>query len=315
MQFLPKADSNSVRKEAALKKESGDMRKKLQDIIGSMDLNRFLETLSVADQATHRPKVEPRDMAHPRFYWVFKNMDYDQWFDQDSAVLLLSGPTSCALDHVSSHILGLMEQGSFGKDGIVLNFFSLSGAARGNIPIGGRDSEKAVTIFVHTLLHQLISSPTISRKKRISTASGFLSYLLDSLDSPELLDRFGNISLDDPSAVLREALDIPDKILWKALGKSLEGEKGLQIVVNVPANMRGRDSGFIAAVSTFVEDLGKRTEGLKVLLTIGPSDDSGMAFGELPCIKVHYDKERRGLIGPFFDIKVSNIANSNCRVP
>jgi hypothetical protein len=208
-----------------------------------------------------------------------------------------------------------MEQGSFAKDRIVLNFFSLGGAARGNIPISGPDSEKAVTIFVHTLLHQFISSTTISREKRISTASGFLCYLLDSLDSTELLDRFGNISLNDPSAVLREALDIPDGILWDALGKSLEGENDLQIVVNVPYIMRGRESGFITAVSTFVGNLSKRTSGLKVLLTIGPSDDSGMTFGELLCIKVQYDKERRGLIAPFLDIKVSNIANSNCRVP
>jgi hypothetical protein len=137
---------------------------------------------------------------------------------------------------------------------------------------------------------------------------------LDSLDSPELLDRFGNISLDDPSAVLREALDIPDEILWDALGKTLEGEKDLQIVVNVPDNMGGRESGFIAAVSTFVGNLSKRTSGLKALLTIGPSDDSGTTLGELPCIKVHYDKERRGLIALCLDINVSNIANK-CRVP
>jgi hypothetical protein len=311
---LAEADSYAIRKEEVLKMEAADLRKRLLDIVDNVEPNLFLETLSVANQTAHRPKVESRDLAHPRFYWVFKNMDYDQWIAQDSAVLLLSGPTICTLNHVSSHILGLMEEGCFENDRIVLSFFSPDGATRGNMPIGRRDSRAIVTIFVHTLLHQLISSTTVSGMTCISAASDFLSHLLDSIDDPGLLARFGNISLDDTSAVLREFLNIPDGTLWDALGNVLAGGKNLRIVVNVSDNMRGQESNFITAVSEFIGDLRKRTSGLKALLTIGQEDDSRMTLGKLPFIDIHYDKERKGLIVLFLDAPVSNVANK-CRVP
>jgi hypothetical protein len=202
VQFLFEADSYAVLKEVALKKEAKALRERLEDSIGNMDLDQFRATLSVADQTAHRPKVKPRDLDHPRFYWIFKDMDYDQWFAQDSEVLLLSGPTNCALDEVSSHILGLMEEGRFGKNLILLSFFSPDGATRGNRPITRRDSETTGTIFVHTLLSQLISSESVSGKNRISTACEFLTYLLDSIDSPELLVRFKNISGSDTLAII-----------------------------------------------------------------------------------------------------------------
>jgi hypothetical protein len=241
IQFLAETDSFAVRKEAALKKEAEDLRERLQDIIDKMDLDRFLETLLVADQRAHRPKVKPSDLDHPRFYWIFKNMDYDQWFAQDSGVLLLSGPTNCALDHVASHILGSMEEGCFGTDRIVLNFLSPGGATMGNKPIRSkRDSE--ATIFVHTLLHQFISSAAVSGESRISTASDFLYRLLDSIDNHELLAHFGGISGDDPSAVVKKVLDIAKRALFDALGNVLEGENDLRIVVNGLDKMRERGS-------------------------------------------------------------------------
>jgi hypothetical protein len=207
-----------------------------------------------------------------------------------------------------------MEEGRFEDGRIVLNFFSPDGATRGNAPIGRRDSRATVTIFVHTLLHQLIST-TISGKPRISASSDFLCHLLDSIDDPSsLLARFGNLNLGDPSAVLRGFLDVPDGTLWGALGESLEGKKDLRIVVNVLDNMRGRESDFIAAVSAFIGNLSKRTSGLKALLTIGLVDDSRVTFGELPCIKIRYDKERKGLIALLHNAKVSNLANQ-CRMP
>jgi hypothetical protein len=113
-------------------------------------------------------------------------------------------------------------------------------------------------------------------------------------------------------AVIREALDMPDRALCDALGKVLEGEKHLEIVVNALDNTRGRDSDFIAAVSLLIVRLNKRTSRAKALFTSGPADDSTLEG--LPCIKIQYDKERKGSIVLSLNIEVSYVANM-CRVP
>jgi hypothetical protein len=263
-----------------------------------MDLRQFLKTLSIADQKAHRPKVESRDFDHPRFYWIFKNMDYDRWLARDPEVLLLTGPTNCTLDRVSSHIIGLMEEGLFGKDQIVLKFFSPDDATRGNGPIRSpRDSESTITIFVHTLLYQLISATVPG--KRVSTATDFLCHLLNSIGHLELLARFKAISTGDPLDVIRKVLVIPDRTLCEALGKILERRNDLGIVVNMLGNMSGRGRDFFTAVSTLIRGLSERNSGLKALLTSGPLDDTRMALGGLSFIAIQYDKERKGLIAQF----------------
>jgi hypothetical protein len=297
---LAEADSHVVQKESSLKREAKRLRQRLEDIFDNTDPNEFLGTLLVADQNAHKPKVESHDLDHPKFYWVFRNMDYNRWFAQDSGVLLLSGPTSCVLDQISFHVLGLMEKGCFENDRIVLNFSSPDGATRGNGPIRRSETKETVTIFAHTLLHQLISSTTKEGKTRIPAAYDFLCHLLDSIDDLRLLARFRNIGQGDPLAVIREVLDAPDTTLCDALGKVLEGEKDLRIVVNVSDNMRGREGNYIAAVSTFIGRLSEKNPGLKALLTGVPADDSRMTLGGAPCIRIQYDKERKGLIALYF---------------
>jgi hypothetical protein len=309
---LAEADSYAALKEAALKRKAEALRESLRDTISKMDLNQFLESLTAADQTAQRPKVEPHDLDHPKFYWIFRNMDYDRWFTQDSEVLFLSGPTNCSLDLVSSHILGLMEGGQFGKDRIVLSFFSPDGAtSRGKMPITRLDSETTVTILVHTLLHQFISSKAVSNS-RVSTTSDFLFHLLDSIDGPRLLDYFKKISSGDTLAVISRILHFPGGALCDALGKVLEGEKHLEIVVNALDNTRGRESDFITAVSPLIWRLNTRTSRAKALFTSGPADDSTLEG--VPCIKIQHDKERKGSIVLSLNIEVSYVANM-CRVP
>jgi hypothetical protein len=292
--ILAEADFYVVQREAALRKEAEDLRERLRDIIDNMDPDQFLETLLVADQTAPRPRVKPGDLDHERFYWIFKNLDYDRWFAQDSGVLLLSGPANCYLDHVSSHILGLVEEGHFGKDRIPLNFFSPDWATRGNKPSKiRRDRKVAATIFVHTLLHQFITA-AVSEKSRISAASGFLYHLLDSLDDTELLPRFKLTIWENPLAVIRKLLDMPDKVLYDGLERVLEGEEALAIVVNVSDIMGGRESDFITSLCALIRRLSERTPGLKVLLT----SPSAMPLGGPPYMEIQYDKERRGLITP-----------------
>jgi hypothetical protein len=312
--ILAEADSYAIQKEAALRRQAEGLRRRLKDIMENIDPNQFLKTLSVADQTMHRPKVEPSGLGHPRFYWILKNVDYVQWLAEDSEkVLLLSGPTKCALGDISSHILGLMEEGRFGKNRIILNFFSSDGATRGGNPLGRQDSEKTVTIFVHTLLHQLISSEAVSGNTQISTASNFFCHLLDTIDTPELFDRFQNIITDDPLAIVKEVLETTDMELCNALVKILERKGCLGIIVNMLGNMVGQED-FLTAVATFVECLSKRSPAIKVLLTCGLVDGTRKTLGGLQCINIQYDKERKGFDFKIPNLWVSNVANK-CRVP
>jgi hypothetical protein len=206
-----------------------------------------------------------------------------------------------------------MEEGLFGKARTVLNFFSPDGAVRGNNRRRRkRNSGPAVTIFAHTLLHQLISVK-LSEGTRITTASDFLCHLLDSIENHELLDRFENIS-GDLSAIILEAHGIPDTVLFDALGKVLGEEEDLRIVVNVSNNMSGRGSDFFTTISTFIGGLSERALGFKALLTGGPAGDSRMALGGISCITIQYDRERKGLISQFLKTDVRTVANK-CRVP
>jgi hypothetical protein len=78
LQFLAEADSYAMRKEAALARKAKALRKRLEVIIDNIDPDQFLKTLLVVDQTVQRPRVEPLEFDHPRFYWIFKNMDYHQ---------------------------------------------------------------------------------------------------------------------------------------------------------------------------------------------------------------------------------------------
>jgi hypothetical protein len=137
---------------------------------------------------------------------------------------------------------------------------------------------------------------------------------LDSIDNHELLAHFEGISGDDPSAVVKKVLDLAKRALFDALGNVLEGEKDLRIVVNGLDKMRERGSDFIADVSTFIGHLGKKASGFKALLTGGLAEDSRTTLGGLPCLKIQYDKERKGLVALFLNGKARNVANK-CRVP
>jgi hypothetical protein len=136
---------------------------------------------------------------------------------------------------------------------------------------------------------------------------------LDSTDSPELLTRFKNISGANPLAVIKRLLEIPGSALCEALGNILVGKKDLGVVVMLD-NVRERESDFITAVVKLIERLSKETTGLKALLTNGPVDNARISLGGRPCIKIQYDKERRGLIALFLNSEVRNIANKS-RVP
>jgi hypothetical protein len=149
----------------------------------------------------------------------------------------------------------------------------------------------------------------------MSAASDFLCHLLDSIDNPkQLLGHFKGIIKDDPLIIIRKILDISDRILCDALGKVLEGERDLAIVVHELDDMGRWGDDFLTAVSTFIGNLSERSPGLKALLTIGPLGGSGVTLDGLPGLKIHYDSERKGLIALPINARVSNVANK-CRMP
>ena len=48
-------------------------------IVGAVDSDRLLCYLPAVDQEPHKSRTQPLGCSQPKFYWIFKNIDFDQW--------------------------------------------------------------------------------------------------------------------------------------------------------------------------------------------------------------------------------------------
>jgi hypothetical protein len=135
----------------------------LRSTIDSVHLDHFLGLLSVVDQEKHRFTIPSLDCEQPNFYWVFRNMDFEQWRSAScSQVLWLSGPPQCSIHQVSWYVVDLMKNKAADTQHSVLYFFCPT----------VRGGKSIVAIFVHTLLYQIVCCSPLDKK--ISVVRTFL---------------------------------------------------------------------------------------------------------------------------------------------
>jgi len=155
--------------------------------------------------------------------------------------------------------------------------------------------KSVVSLFVHTLLYQIVSCSPMDKKNSI--VRNFLHSLVDGIFKKD-----PNQLFEGPSETwLKRILDAPtDDELWTALKAVLakEQERELFIVVDGLDKVQHEKREFINGVRTFVEHLQQRTSKVKILLTSRPQDEIKEILDGLPCIE--YDKERKGLVAPRF---------------
>jgi len=100
----------------------------LWSTLDGVNLDLFLKMLSAFDQEKHKEKhkstISPLDCDNSKLYWVFRNMDFQQWSSASCPhVLRLSGPPECGIHQASSRIVDIEKEKALEKQHSVLYFF------------------------------------------------------------------------------------------------------------------------------------------------------------------------------------------------
>jgi hypothetical protein len=242
--------------------------------------------LSGIDQEKHRKTIPSRRCDRPDFYWIFKDMDFQQWYNGTGhQALWLSGRRECYIDHASSHIVDLAKSQAAGVQHSVL-FFFCSTAAR---------EDSIVKVFVHTLLQQIVHN--LRPQNRKSFITKFIEILLQSILTRELpqdkdLWRFEYVHSQSPT--IRKIINTAsDSDYWDALSKVLpaENERELCLIVDGLHEI-GHRQGFIKGLRTFVLNLQKKITRVRSLFTSRPQVGMKTEMERITCIE--YDAERKG---------------------
>jgi len=250
-----------------------------------VNLNQFLETLSAVDQKEHMDTIPSLDCDNPEFYWVFRNVDFEEWSSATSSrVLWLSGPSQCNINQVSSYIVGREKNKALEANRFVLYFFCSTRLRR-----------SIVAVFVHTLLKQIVCcSPA---DERILIVQNFLHSLLEEAfkneTSPNWKQR-GFKEEDSPERSIQNILNAPANELFTALVAVLgdEQERCLSIIVDGLDKAQDQKGEFTKGIRKFVDNLHKPASEVKILLTSGPLGEIKDLFDGIPSIE--HDMERNG---------------------
>jgi ankyrin repeat domain-containing protein 50 len=265
----------------------------LLSAIGSVNPDHFLQILSAIDQEEHKSTISSLDCDQPKFYWIFKNMDFKQLDAASSQVLWLSGPPECDIHHASSYIVDLAKKKTSETRRSVL-FFFCSTAVR-------EKSKSIIAVFVHTLLYQIIYCSPMDKK--IPIIKSFLHTLLEAILERERATYWepSRFKQEDSSdTTIKKILEASPKDLWDSLKTVLadEQKRELSIVIDGLDKVERQKDEFIRGVLTFIVYLQERISKVKALLTSRPRGEIKEIFDEL-CIKydyIEYDRERKGLV-------------------
>ncbi|KAF8247690.1 hypothetical protein K440DRAFT_643546 [Wilcoxina mikolae CBS 423.85] len=248
----------------------------------NVNLEQFLQALSAIDQQQHIDTLLPRrlDHDHPKYYWIFQNMDFKQWTSASSQVLWLSGPSECHLEHVSWHLSNLAKKQEAQKArSLVLYFFCST--------LSGKRSISSTAEFVHTLLAQIIRS--LPPPDGISVINVFLNILLKEISRKEPSSTRRLPPMPTLEEIIKES---SGNELLEALSIAIGGEENLRLYIAIDGLERVNSLGveFVKGVRSFITYL-QGIHNVKVLLTSHPGDDIKSALEGV--LSIEYDKERK----------------------
>ena len=260
----------------------------LRSIVAKADPDQLLRHLPAVDQEVYKSRTRPWSCSQPQFYWIFKNMDFDQWWSaNDLKALWLSGPAECRISDAASHIVDLLKESYPELQHSVLYFFCFTA------PFG---VSIAIT-FVSTIVRLLIRcSPKLEQE--ITTV--FLRTLLDSIlrKDPQSKPEMPRFSAGDSAVVVVEKIlkaQLESDAYWGALRAvtDIQREKGLSLIIDGLDRSEHQKCKFIQELCVFIEYLGGRPSTTQILLTSRPQAEIKEILCRLPSIE--YDRERKGL--------------------
>jgi hypothetical protein len=263
--------------------------------------------LSIAvDQKDYRSQnITPLDRNQPEHFWVFRNMDFEEWHSTDcSQVLWLSGPPSYNLDQVSSHILDYRNDRATDTGQTVLYFFLSSAVASARRP------SNIDAVLIYSLLHQIVSSLIAEKKSPTSAIEVFIRTLLNQM--PPSNPRWEDSS---PDTVLRNILDgsaVTSEQLWNALKVVMVQDHKRKFLIAIDG-LHITEREIICEIRSSIAYLQERIQ-LKALLTNQTRTDIKEALSGLPCIE--YDKERQGWVASSMQLNQADMLNTqNALIP
>ena len=253
--------------------------------VDMVDPDQLLRHLSAVDQDYRKSHTQPSSCRElPRFYWIFRNLDFEQWWSAKGfRALWLSGPAECDISDASSCIVGLAKETPTVPQHSALYFFCSTLTAE----------DPVVVTFVSTIVHQLVRCYPHLKEQVTKVFLRTLVKAILSEDNPkQSCFKLGNSA----EAIAKKILQASSKGYWSALKAvmDLKREQGLLLVID-GLDKAGHE--FTRGVQLFVESLQGCPSAIKVLLTSRPQADIKEILGRLPCIE--YDKERKGLIALF----------------
>ena len=260
----------------------------LHSVVEKADPDQLLRYLPAVDQMDYKSHTQPTGWGRqhqPKFYWIFKNIDFKQWYyTNDPMALWVSGPAECHISDASSCIVDLVKGKGSQTQHLVLYFFCSPAKA----PI-------SIT-FVSAIIHQLLCHlPEL--KGKVTTV--FLRTLLGTILGGEPLsdpERSRFETNDSADAIVEKILKPSTSGYWGALREAMdiEREKELSLIIDGLDKIEHQKSEFIQELCALIENLGKRPSPTRILLTSRPQPDIKEILGHLPSIE--YDRERKGLV-------------------
>jgi hypothetical protein len=271
---------------------------KLRYAVANVNPDQFLQILPTVDQEEYKHTIPPLDRGQPKFYWIFKNEDFQPWGLASHYMLWVCGPPDCSIDQASSHLLDLARNEALEQQHCILKFFCSTAATEDSI----------ITVFICTLFFQFVSCSPLDKHK--SAVKIFLEGLLEGAHKW----RLGHFKGEDPQLIAVEeiVLKAPTDELWSALESVLadEQERSLTIIIDGLDKIENHQGEFIRGIRALVEHLQKKISKVKALFTSQPQDEIRQALDKLPYIE--YNKERKGSLTPLNpEYSPTNI----CRVP
>ena len=148
-----------------------------------------------------------------RYFWIFRNLDYEKWMKREVEILALRGPFE-NLEHAASHIARSLQNLDTSSQGGHVLYFSFNSIRD---ELGPQDAISWHDLAsVWNLLRQIIgNSPTTLQK---SLLRAFLGKALHSLSDDDLAKLRGYNSTGAFKSLLH--LSKPQD-LWDALGRAL----------------------------------------------------------------------------------------------
>jgi hypothetical protein len=251
-------------------------------MIDQVKKEQFLYTLDAIDQEKQKTATKSFDCDSSEFYWIFKNLDYNQWISANNSQLLwLSGPPECRVRNAVAHIVDVVNEASDVQRSVLYFFCSSATAA-----------EPVSITFVCALVLQIVQYIPSHNTLVITT---FLRTLLDAILSREHIQaRFRGD--DSPITMVQKVLDASSNEYCDALTAVLRIDiaQELFLIIDGLDKIERQKVDFMKNVLTMIENLQESSLTVKAMLTGRSYVENEGVFNGLPYIAIEYDRERKG---------------------